>query len=87
MILFPLVLVGMAIAIYGIVRTGKLRQDVLRKTATAHLPTAIQAVVLVAQAGELVRVVEHTTIVNLVAAGLLLAIILATKSGTEGQLH
>jgi hypothetical protein len=53
------------------------------KTIKKHFPMAVQALVLVAQAGELVKVVDHVSPVNLAAALLLLAILVATRSGTE----
>jgi hypothetical protein len=47
------------------------------------LVPALKAVMITAQLGELLRTVEHVSIVTVAAALLLLAILLATKSGTE----
>jgi hypothetical protein len=88
MTLFLLVCIAAVAALSAIKQHGKL-QAVLakRKATTQYLPKAIGMLVLTAQVSELVRVVEHVTIVNLAAALLLLAIIVATKTGTEGELH
>lgn len=68
--------------------TGKLKAFLGKRTAKAQLvPRAISVLVVVAQASELVRVIEHTSIVTIAAALFLLATLLATKSGTEGELH
>jgi len=68
---------------YSFVRTDRLKTALRSKTATKHVPMAIQALMLSVQAGELMRVVEHTTLVNVVAALLLLTILIAARSGTE----
>jgi hypothetical protein len=87
MILFSILGIGAIVLVGAISHTTKLHGTLAHKTAITHLPTAIQALILVAQASELVKVVEHVTIVNMSAALLLLTIIVATKSGTEGELH
>jgi MFS-type transporter involved in bile tolerance (Atg22 family) len=51
------------------------------------VPKAITTLVMTAQLSELVRTVEHVDIVHISAAIMLLAIIVATKSGTESELH
>ena len=55
--------------------------------ATHYLPKAISMLIITAQISELVKVVEHVSIVNVSAALLLLTILAANKSGTEGNLH
>lgn len=50
-----------------------------------YLPRAISMLVLTAQISEMLRVVEHVSVVNVAAAVLLLAIVIASKSGTEGE--
>ncbi len=82
MILFLIVGTGAVVLACAVRHTSKLRAAVTQG-AKAHTPTAISAIVLMVQASELVSVVQHATLVNLSAAGLLLAIMLATKSGTE----
>ena len=51
---------------------------------TRYLPRAISFALIAAQCSELLKMVEQTSIVHLVAALLLLAIVLANRSGTEG---
>jgi hypothetical protein len=88
MTLFLLVIIAVVAVVSAIERHSKLQSALAkRKTAAQYLPKAIGMLVLTAQVSELVRVVEHVTIVNLAAALLLLAIIVATKTGTEGELH
>ena len=64
----------------------------LRKTVKKYspksglLPQAITLLVLTAQVSELVRVVQDVSFVNVAVALFLLAILVATKSGTESEL-
>jgi nitrate reductase gamma subunit len=51
------------------------------------LPKAVSVLILTAHASELIKVVEHASIVNITAALILLAIVVAGRSGTENQLH
>ncbi len=53
---------------------------------TQLLPHALSMFILVAHAGELIKSIEHTSPVHIVAALLLLAIWVAAKSGAEGEL-
>ncbi len=53
----------------------------------AMLPHAVSMLIVTAQISELVKVVEHVTVVNMTAALLLLTVMVATKTGTEGELH
>jgi uncharacterized membrane protein YdcZ (DUF606 family) len=55
-------------------------------TKTKMLSKVVGALFLSAQVSELAKVVEHVSMVNLVAAFFLLAIMLAAKSGTESEL-
>lgn len=52
-----------------------------------YVPRAITMLVMATQISELVKAIEHISIVNIVAALLLLAIVVATTSGTEGVEH
>lgn len=54
---------------------------------TAVLPKAVSMLVVAAQITELVKAVEHVSIVNVTAALLMLAIVAAAKSGTEGEMR
>ncbi len=76
-----------AVVIFGsvFVNTAKVKTFVSNKTHTRYIPKAISMLLLTAQISELVRVVEHVNIVNLSAALLLLVIVVATKSGIEGE--
>lgn len=49
----------------------------------AYLPKAVHVAIVATQLYELVLVVEHVSLVTLVAAVFLLAVISASKSGTE----
>lgn len=49
------------------------------------LPKAVSVLILVAQISELVKMLDHVSIVNVTASLFLLAIMSAAKSGTEGQ--
>jgi len=78
----------------GLVVLAAVKNSVkIHKAVTQHsrkirvLPQAIGLLVLTAQVSELVKVVEHVSMVNIVAALFLLAIVLATKSGTESELR
>ena len=63
---------------------AKLRKH---KAVSHYVPKAVGALILTAQVSDLVKVVEHVSIVNFVGALLLLAIVAGTKSGTEGGIH
>lgn len=54
-----------------------------KKPHSQYLPKAISMLIVTAQISELIKVIEHVSIVNTVAALLLMAVIIATKSGTE----
>jgi hypothetical protein len=79
---------GILIAVGGLRETSKLRKF-LDKThsKTKFLPQAVTMLIVSAQLSELIRVVGHITIVEVTSASLLLAIVVAAKSGTEGELH
>jgi hypothetical protein len=88
MTLFLIVAIACVAVVSAIERHGKFQAALAKhKSTTQYLPQAISMLVLTAQVSELVRVVEQVNIVNLAAALLLLAIIVATKTGTEGELH
>lgn len=55
--------------------------------ATKVLPKAVSVLILTAHASELIKVIEHASIVNVAAALLLLAVLAAVRSGTEDGLH
>jgi hypothetical protein len=50
---------------------------------TQYLPKAVSMILIVAQLSELLKMVEHVSIVHVAAALLLLTMVVATRSGTE----
>ena len=92
MLLFLIVGTGLAVLIGWSVRRKKtgtpsapaVNHSVHR--AAAHFPAAVQVLTLVVEAGQLSRVVEHATMVNIAIALFLLTIVVATKSGAEEAL-
>ncbi len=88
-LLFLCALAGVMV-LAALKESGKFKK-ILRKragkTKTGYWAHAISMLVLTVQVSEMVRVVEHVSVVNLAAAFLLLAIVVAAKSGTEGERH
>ena len=87
MILFLVLGIGVVVLLSAIGQTAKVRKVLASKSSYSHIPHAIQVFVLIVQAGELVRVVEHTNWVNVASALLLLTIVVASKSGIEAELN
>jgi hypothetical protein len=60
---------------------------VLKQHATkiSAVPKTLSILILTAQISELIKMLDHVTIVNVTASLFLLAIIVAAKSGTEGS--
>ena len=87
--MFLALAVGIAlVAMVGaMAHTGRLKTALAQKTVTTSLPRFVEAAILAVQAGELVKVVEHASMVNMVAALLILAIVLAARSGTKSELR
>jgi hypothetical protein len=66
--------------------TSKVNRFVAKKIGHApFISKTIGLLIVTAQVSELVRAIEHTSIVSIAAALLLLAIVVATRSGTEGE--
>src|SRR5690348_3424956 len=64
--------------------TKQLKDELLKKVPTTqYLPKTISMLLLTAQVSELLKMIENTTIVTVSAALLLLAIVAATRSGTN----
>lgn len=70
----------------SVAHTKRVSRLLQSKTVRHHFPLSIQLLVLLTEAGQLTKVVEHVSVVSLVAALLLLAILIATRSGTEVHL-
>lgn len=76
------------IMVAAVRNNAKIHNALKKHTKTSHfLPQAISMLVISAQVSELIKVVEHVTLLNVVAAVFLLAILAATRSGTESELH
>ena len=79
--------VGAGVLVLAAVKSNAKLHNALKRHSSAswYLPQAISMLIITAQVSELVKIVEHVSIVNVAAAMLLLAIMVATKSGTEGE--
>lgn len=67
--------------------TANISSFLVRKFAKRQmLPKAVTTLMAAAQLSELVRIVEHVSIVHVVGAIMLLVILLAAKTGT-GEEH
>ena len=88
---FSLVFLAVAAGVMllaAVKNSAKVRQVLNQHSGkTRYLPQAISMLVLTAQVSEMMRVVEHVSVVNVVAALFLLAIAVAAKSGTESELR
>ena len=85
-----LFLLGIAVCVMvvgSIFSTAKTKALTSKLAKVSYIPKAVSVLILTAQISELVKVVEHTNIVTVTAALMLLAIVIATKSGTEGEMH
>lgn len=67
--------------------TGKTAKVLRQKTAAQYAPKMVSMLIITAQISELLKAVEHASFVNVAAALMLLAILLATRSGTENGMH
>lgn len=74
-----------AVLVSSMVHTSKVKSLTEAVSKKTHLHTAISMLLVTAQVSELTRVVEHTTLVNVVAALFLCVILVATKAGTEAR--
>lgn len=84
-----LILLFGCIAIVESVRhSARLKTFISKKVSLSHhIPKAMGLLIITAQLSELLKVVEHISIINIAAAVLLLAITLASQAGIEGELH
>jgi hypothetical protein len=76
------------LVLWSLQSSSKLHQA-LGKHAdkTKLLPHAFSMLIISAQISELLKVIEHASVTNVVGAFFLLAIIAATRPGTQGELH
>ena len=82
-------ILGAGVLVLAAIRNNKKLHIALAKhhKQNRFLPQAVSLLIISAQVSELIKVVEHVTIVNVAAAIFLLAILVATRSGTESELH
>lgn len=85
-LLFLLGIVAIAMVWGAWHNTRRIKTVLAKHNARNHLPKAVTALIITVQLSELVKVVDHVSITNVVGALLLLSIMLATKAGTEGEL-
>lgn len=85
--LFLMGLLLTAAAVWTMRSGRKLQRTLSRRTAKAQFPELVSVVLLAVQASGLVGIVRETSIVNIAAGAFVLAILLAVRSGTEGELH
>ena len=81
--------IGAAAAVLGAMKNSAAVRKALPKSKAPvrFLPQAVSLLVITAQISELAKVIEHISIVHVAAALFLLAIVIAGKAGTEGELH
>lgn len=85
--LFLLGAIAVAVGIGAFQSTLKTNRVLSKKLGHAHVVTqGVSMLMMVAETIQFVRVSEHTSPVSIFAALLLLAIIAASKTGTEGKL-
>jgi len=68
---------------HAVSNTARLQAVLKTKTVQNHFPIALQVLCVAVQAGELMRVVEHASPVNIVAALLILALVVAVRPGSK----
>jgi hypothetical protein len=66
--------------------THRVKTLLAKSRARTHLPRVISTLIISVQFSELLKIVTHVSITHVVGALLLLAIVIATKAGTEGEL-
>lgn len=86
MVLF-LIVSGAACAVLftSMVHTSKVQTLANTVSNKTHMHTIVSMLLVTAQVSELTRVIEHTTLVNVVAALFLCVVLAATKAGTENR--
>lgn len=83
---FLLTGIGAVITLAAAIHTRQLKATVRQKSPAIHyLPRAISLLLIVAQASELLKMIEHVTIVHVAAAMMLLAITMAGHQEPEVQ--
>lgn len=86
-LLFLILATGVMV-LWSLQHNSKLHQVLSKHSVKSDkLPQALGMLIICAQISELLKVIEHVSLVNVVAALFLLAIVTATKSGTQGEWH
>ena len=68
-------------------QTGSLKLQLAKHAKKAHvISKGVSMLMIAVEFSELLRVIEHTSIVTVFAAAFMLAIIVASKSGTESEI-
>ena len=82
-------MLGAGLFLVSAVRQSTKVQNVLKSHQSYFglIPKAITMLVLAAQMSELLKAIEHVSIVNVVAALFMLVIVATTTSGTESEPH
>jgi hypothetical protein len=87
MITFLMVAAGLLVVLAAR-ESKKLRRAVAgKKSNTRLLPQVISLFVVSAQVSELLKVLDHATLMNVATALFLLTILAAGKSGTKNELY
>jgi len=82
-------LVGAGVMVLVTIQNNSKVHSVLKKHhgQVGYLPKAISMLAITAQIPELIKVLEHVSLIHVVTSLFLLAILVATKSGTESELR
>jgi hypothetical protein len=83
-LLGTLVVIAVAWAYRG---SNQLHSLLNAHTAKTRFPEMVSVALLAIQASELVSIVQHASFANIIAASITLTILLAVRSGTEGEMH
>ncbi len=80
-------LAGFAMMVGAIRNTHQVKTFLARSRARSQLPKVITTLVISVQFSELLKMIDHVSVTHIAAALLLLAVMLATRAGTEGDLN
>ncbi len=84
-----MVLVGIAVLIMivsAICDNARIKTVITKTHAHTHVPRVVTSLVIAVQFHELLKVMEHISIVHIVGALLVLAILVASKGANESEL-
>jgi hypothetical protein len=75
------------VAMWATRANAKLTRALSQRTGKTRYPELLSVTLLAIQASDLVSIVEHANVVNLCIATVVLVILVAVRSGTEGEMH